>query len=378
MGLFSKKKSRSAALITIDSTSVAGALANYVEHAPPTLHYSLRLPIEPKDHETQEEAMIRTLYKLTTTMVSNGAPQLRQGTGSGHVDHVLVSVGSPWQNTSVRMESVADTKPFTYSKGILSDALRGGPEIPDGYRKTGESVVATLLNGYEVPDPYGKRATRAEIMIVSSLIISSVASAVEETIRKTYHTHALTLTAFAPVASTVFATLYPHEHDFLIVQVSGGATDIAAIKHNLLADVQSINFGIDSFIAAVQEHPVPETGEASVNIIDPRRNERFSARVNEATEQWVAKMIELFQQFASRTTLPRTLFLLSDDESRDYLKRLLDNPRLRSLWLSDDSLRIIPVVPSHFSDLISVQGAAEIDVPLSLLTLYQGSLSLYP
>jgi hypothetical protein len=86
---------------------------------------------------------------------------------------------------------------------------------------------------------------------------------------------------------------------------------------------------------------------------------------------WTEKADDLFKEFASRGALPRTIFLISEESSRAHLKKLLDDRGLRSLWLTDEPLRIIPVLSSHFTNFIGQQGVVEIDVFLQLLALYQ-------
>jgi hypothetical protein len=253
MGLFSKKKSHSVALFDIDSRTIGAALAHFSEGVSPVLYYSSRVAIKTKEHETKEESMVRTLHEAAEKMSTTGAPLLRKGTGSGHSDEILVSIGSPWQKTSVRSESLNDNKPFVFNKGILAEAMKGGPEVPKGYMTSGQSVVAILLNGYSVPEPYGKKASRADMMIVSSLIKEEIASSVEKTLRKTYHTHALTLTAFAPVAGSVFSTIYQHERDFLVVHIAEESTDIVSIKNTRLTDVLGMEYGIENQNSAVQD-----------------------------------------------------------------------------------------------------------------------------
>lgn len=43
---------------------------------------------------------------------------------------------------------------------------------------------------------------------------------------------------------------------------------------------------------------------------------------------------------------------------------------MRSLWLTEDPLRVISVVPSHFAQFIKVRGEAEGDIFLMLLAIF--------
>ena len=349
MALFGSKKNRlSVALVDIDSASVGAALVQIEKDTPPVMYYSVREFIEPKEHEDSGAAMLRTLNEVSEILVKKGSPVLRKETGSGQVDRILVSIGAPWQKTNVRIEAVAETKPFVFTPALLSEITKKGTKLPEGYVKSGESVIATLLNGYETPKPFGKKVTRADLIILSSLIDKKIADTVEKTLRKTYHTHSLLLTTFASVSYTAFRDIYPHEKDFLVLEVSGEATDIASIKRGLLVDVVTLPNGVNELVRA----------------------ERSGSQVEEIEKTWLATIESTLKETATRHALPRTLFLLADDEAREYLRRLLDSTSMRSLWLTSDPLRVISVVPAHFAEFVKNRGESEGDVYLSLLALY--------
>ncbi len=353
MALFSKKEKTSCALFDIDSSSVGGALAYAEGGAPPTICYTVRKVIQPKEHEESADAMCRTLEEVSAELIQKGAPILRQETGSGNSENILVSIGAPWQKSLIRVDVVSEKKPFVFTKAILADALRRSPYLPKGYLKSNESVVATLLNGYETSEPFGKKVGRADMIILTSFLDANVSSRVEQILRKTYHTHALTLTGFAPIAYSVFRDVYPHEKDFLVVEISGEATNIIFVKHGLLVNVANVQYGLNQLIMTA----------------------KMVGNDAEAEKMWLSKIAETLGAFAANHALPRTLFLLVEPGSLDYLRSLIDSPSLRSLWLTDDPLRVVSVVPQHFANVVKVRGEAEGDVFLQLLALYRRNLA---
>jgi hypothetical protein len=56
---------------------------------------------------------------------------------------------------------------------------------------------------------------------------------------------------------------------------------------------------------------------------------------------------------------------------REYLVRTLDDPILHSLWLSDEPLHIVPVLPEQFATSIRTAKDANGDIFLAILALYQ-------
>ena len=140
---------KSIVLVDVDSASVGGAYARFSKKKPPRVYFTARLPIEPRGNTPVEEDMVRTLGELAKLLVEKGAPVLFRETGSGHVDGILASIGSPWQQTAIEVKTIEDKdKTFTFTRAMLESAVKG-MTVPEGRVSSGELVVATLLNGYE-------------------------------------------------------------------------------------------------------------------------------------------------------------------------------------------------------------------------------------
>jgi hypothetical protein len=129
--------------------------------------------------------------------------------------------------------------------------------------------------------------------------------------------------------------------------------------------------GLNSLLHAAQS----ATSKVDINrlthfVVDPVRNQRFATNLSSIEEAWLAELSKALGGFAARHPLPRTLFVIADPHARSYLARLLDRTSLRSLWLADAPLAIIPVEPKHLSQHVRVRVEAEADTALSLLALY--------
>jgi hypothetical protein len=171
MWFFKRKSNSSMVLITIGSSAVSGAYVHYKAGQTPTIFYTTRQVIEQRTGEDLQAAMLRSLDQIGTDLIEKGAPVLRRETGSGHVDGVLVSVAGPWQETHVRTETIQPGKPFVFTRAILSEAVAAGSKIPEDRVGFGEQVIATILNGYDIPNAIGKKANRAEVVILTSVLV---------------------------------------------------------------------------------------------------------------------------------------------------------------------------------------------------------------
>ncbi len=370
MGLFKKPEQRSVALIDIGSASVGGAYAHFETLSAPTIYYTARVPIDVREGETCEAGMLRALEVLGHLLVNHGAPVLREVTGSGRIDSVVAAVAAPWQETKILVGSKQAEKPFTFTKGML-DEIAGTCAVDTGARaRCQNSIIATILNGYDVAEPFGKRAKRADLVILSSSLEEKVAHDIEQMLRKLFHVNDVTLTAFAPLSYAVIRDMFPHEKDFLIIDVEGEATDLAFVKRGLLTDIATVPQGTNALVSAISRGHTTIT-EGTTGVIDMGRNQRFADMVGKMEEAWLCGIEEALKKFASRHALPRTVFLLAEDETRGFLERIVNAQKLHSLWLSDEPRSVIPLTPAHIAQYVQTRGAAEGDLFLAMMALYE-------
>lgn len=366
---FGKKKTRSVALIDIGSASVGGAYVHYEEGKSPIIYYTARVDVETRDGETVRDGMLRSLAFLERLLIEEGAPALRREAGSAVIEKVVVSIAAPWQDTTVTTTNLQQKNPFTFTRAHLTEAVKKTGLVPKDRISSGHTVIATILNGYETPNPFGKRVTRAELVILASTIEKEAANAIEASLRRAFHTNQIELTAFAPVGYTVFRDLYPHQKDFVVLDVSGTGTDAAFVKRGILVEVRSVAYGTQDLLSAARMAG-QRAHENATDMLDPAANQSFAKEAEEAKKVWLDGLYAAFAGVAGVQALPRTVLLLADPDSRDYLKRTLEASRLRTLWLSDEPLSVIPVTPAHLAAKVKTRGLGEGDLFLALLALY--------
>jgi hypothetical protein len=366
MGLFGSPRSKTVALIDIGSSSVAGAYARIQDIGAPEIIYSVRVPFPVKSGKLVSTIMLDALDELGRLLVEKGAPILRQETGSGSIESVYASVASPWQQSSVHQKVIEDPKQFVFSRAHLNLTPEDIP-LPKGCVRSGAHVIATLLNGYEVANPFGKKVRRADLLVLSSALDTEVSKAITNTLKRWYHMHEVQVTAFAPLVYEAYRIIFPHEKDFLVLQVSGESTDAAFVKKGILVDVASLPTGVATIARAAHEEGGLHADGGDV--IDPARNMQFSMRVKDAQEKWMKDLSDMLRDFASRHALPRTVFLMSEEEPREYIKRLLTGSDLHSLWLSNEPLTVLPTLPSHLSAHVKVGTSASADTGIMMLAV---------
>lgn len=335
LGSFSRnKRAEAVVLVDVSTTSVAGAYALYAEGHQPVMLYARRVPVEERKSEPIEASMMRALQVLGETLIREGAPILSRAIGSGSADTILVSIDSPWQATSVRTEHIEDTAPFTFTKSMVIGLLQKTSVVPPEKFLADESIIGTILNGYETRDPYGKSVRRASVVVLTSLVDKKAAESIVGALRGFFHTKRVLPIASNSLRFQAMRAAFPHEGDALILDATGPYVAIALLRRGLFVAVSSI-------------------AESAVN-----------------TASWKAKVGSALEKLAEQYPLPRTIFLLAEESDAPPLREVLDSADLGTFWLSDNPPTIVSVLPSHLSALVEQASSGPPDLSLFLMALY--------
>lgn len=362
--LFGKKPPPSAAVIHLSSSSVSGALVAFPKDATPVMPFSSRVPIEFQGEARPAVSMLRTLDTVMNELVSKGLPALSRSTDTTHPDRVFIAIGAPWQETLVESHVQTSQTPFTVTRDLLAKAITRAEPLPEGKKELQKEVLATLLNGYQVSNPFGKKVERAEVIVLSSIVDGDALTLSGKSAKRLRAKNGVFVAPFESIAYEVLRAQYPHEKDFLLLQVSEESTSVLFTSRGMVIDAAHVPVGLSS-LAKNGAHtfrtlPINET-EATVSM---------TVSDSSAEQAWVEGASTAFKKFAERHALPRNLFLIADEVAADALKHLFDTPTIHGLWLSDEPLRVIPVVSRLLSSLIKHHGEGEPDPTLDLIALF--------
>lgn len=325
---------KSIVLIDISADSVAGAYAHYKNGEMPTLLYTRRLPIELHDGEPHETSMLRTFSTLGDALIREGAPILMRSTGSGSADAILVSIDAPWQETKIRTESFEQKTDFVFTKKMVSTVLEKTSIMSSGKVLVDESVIGTILNGYETREPYGKEAHKASIIVLTSIIEQKISDGIVTVAKSLFHTKNIFSIAGSSLRYQAVRRMFPHERDTLILDAIGSLVSIALVRKNLLVAVAEV-----------------------------------SGAVADNDDLLIKKIMGEFTELAKQYPLPRTIFLLAQ-ENNSFLEEAFKTPKLGGLWLSDNPPKVVPIIASHINGFVRQITTAPPDIQLLLTALY--------
>lgn len=326
--------------VDIGARRVAGALVRYVGSDIPTVVYTRVCAIDLHEGEEHSAAMLRALAALVAVLAEEGVSELVRAVRRHKIDSVLVSIDAPWQETAIHSERVVEEQEFVCTERMVSDLVANMSAPVAGKTYVDASVVGTILNGYEVHDPYGKRARNATFIILTSLIDDAVVAGVREAVHSLTRTKRVALIAGTSLRYQALRVVFRHEDNALILDATGPLPEVALV-HN-------------GFLVATAETPdgPAVSGQAS-------------------TEDFMRGFADLAKQYP----LPPTIFLLARFDEMEAMKAKLDAVKFNTLWLSDNPPRIIQLLTSHMTGLVRQLTTTPPDLPLLLMALYYRYLS---
>lgn len=336
--LFCKKKfAETVLLINVSSDTVSGAYARYEDGVVPVVVYSRRMPIEVRSDEPSERALLRALKLLGADLIREGAPALSRVTGCGSADRISVSVDAPWQEITVRTEQFESEKTFVFTKNLVKKRLKANVITLPEKMIVDESVIGTVLNGYETRAPYGRTVHRASAIVLTSLIEQIVAQGIRETLEKLFHTKNILQISGSSLRYQVIRHTFLHEHDAIILDaISRSLTSIALVHQDMFVSIHHIN--------------AHSSDDAA----------------------WVSAITNELSEMAKHHPLPRTIFLLAQESDVVSLQNMLAATHFDSLWLSDAPPRVVAISKNQLRGSVRYTGADALDISLFLMTLYCG------
>lgn len=329
-------KGESHVLIDIGQSSIAGAYTWSPPAAPPMVAWAKRVPIVSREGETPEIAMQRALELMGNALTTEGAPALARVAGNARIEQVVVAIDAPWQQTSVRVEQIAEAEPFTFSKRVLAEALakaaaESGQATAEG-QEIEEHAIDIRLNGYQTRNPYGKRARRATFVILISSITTVLKEAVGATLKKYLHTADALYISGPSLRFQVLHSAFPHERDVLILDAIGTSIALSLVRQGILV--------------AVAE---PQAGQAPLEAVRAALGE-----------------------FAKAYPLPRTILLVTDEVDPPLTKAQLEGADLGALWLTERPPTILALTRAQLPNILNGPEALP-DIRLALMAQYPSS-----
>lgn len=259
--LFKSSQKNTSLILDLGSGSVGGALVQAGESNANIMH-SIRIPIgvsSDSSYEKLSSALINITEEVVKSLVHEG-----HSLHTGKLQEAHCFLASPWYGSRVSHSIINSPEPVTVTEPFLRDALSKEVgkntfnlnQIEKEYLLSGKlnalenKVLNITLNGYEIKNPYGKKARTIETDSYISFSSAELIKKIEEIIFTYTHTH----TSYKSFMLSLFyfvREFFSQETDYALFDLTGEMTDIAFISKGKIIHTESVLFGRNTILRKI-------------------------------------------------------------------------------------------------------------------------------
>jgi len=349
MGFFSKtkKKDRLVMVFDLSSSSVGGAIFVMQDSDVPKILFTIREPIF-----VEKELDIENFFDLTIKTMRVVVAKMCVA-GLGKPDKIFCVLSSPWYHSIMRDITLQKETPFVFNTKLADELTKKEVDLfLESYRlnnkDTGSKEIpiemktmSVSLNGYEVNDPYNKKASSLDISLFISISEESFIHKVEEAIMSHFHFESIKYSSFLMASFVVARDMFINQDKFLLINIGGEITDISMIKKNVIRDSVSFPMGYNFMIRGLAKDLNMSIEEAR-SFLSLYKDNHGSDSTNKSLENSIETLKNTWLNNLSHDiSIPATIFITIDQDLFDFFSEIIKAEQLNQYTLTESKFRII-------------------------------------
>ena len=376
MFFFSQKnKEETIAVFDIGSGSVGGAIFLSSPDKRPIIISSFRKSFKLRDFVSGE-----SLIKEMLESVEEVARYLQKDIHKTP-DKVFAVLSSPWATASLRSIKRKRPEGFTFTEKfakelIKEEILKFKKENTDFDEIIDRRVVNILLNGYEIPKPYGKRVKESEIQILLSLSSGELVNKIENVITKTYHKE-IKFTSQMFSDFIVVRDIFDRLNDFIILNIDEETTEVSIMRNDFLVGTASFPYGKNSLIRRISKRLNKDISNTA-SILSMYKNQHLEEgyikeledSIKEESKAWTNSLKTVFRSLFSDLLIPHNIFLVSDTSSDKWFLNLLHKNNFPEFTTTNDSFNVIISDSKTLHDFYDIALNVKEDQSLTMQSIF--------
>lgn len=257
-------------LVDISSGSIGVAIVSSSStDKSPVIHFAERSTMRVTKKVASSEENLRrvreALFSAALVVSQNGLKIIRENDSHARISQMYVTCSAPWAHTIERNVFYESDTPFKITDAILSDLISSAeteifeqlvanPDVDEkSFSIVERATVDITVNDYPVHDPLRLRGTTLGLSHIAGLVPEELLTAITEVQNKLFTGTELKLHTYMLIMYCVMRDMFPKTDSLCIIDVTGEATEIGVVDHNVLVENVSIPTGSSTFIRSVME-----------------------------------------------------------------------------------------------------------------------------
>lgn len=326
---FTKQPSDSQTLLIIDIGSASVGAAR-VAIAPGKAPHILALVRE--DIPLQEELTSARFSRAMGHALERTLKALhKDGDASVVPSEVYCTLSSPWCLLKTRHIVSHTNEDRVVTEDLINDLVREDASrlktelsatLPGSDIAVIEQKILEIkLNGYTIKSPFGQKTSHIEVVALSSLSSKKAMDDIETRIRRMTLGAPVHFGAFPVALFSGVRDIFPEQHDFLCLDISGESTEVSLARHDVLAKSVAFPRGRNFFIREISSAlEVPHGAALTLfnmhlsDMLDIKRKDIVTRVVQAGSREWSERFGKALTTLAQEGALPRTIYVTVDPD----------------------------------------------------------------
>ncbi|MBU1178880.1 hypothetical protein KKB69_00875 [Patescibacteria group bacterium] len=327
--LFNKEKQKDSlvAVFDIGSASVGGLLFKKRENYLPEVVASTRQPV----NFPSGKNFLRTwpVINKAFVFVANYFKKEYAHTPNS----ALCVFSSPWYISQARVIKIERDENFEVTENLISDLIQDEMKL---FKKQWDkssffeyAPIKTVLNGYNVENPLGKKTHNLELYAYLSLAPAALKEKIEKEILNRIHPQNIYLHSFPFVLFKTLENIIDIKDGAIFLDIKGEITDVFVFRDNIIEEINSFPIGENFFIRKLADVFNLGFDEAGFRFLQYQRNEldknyyeKTKFALTAAVNDWGAHLEKMFVEIAKDKFLPQNLYFCGS-ASTVFLKEII-------------------------------------------------------
>jgi len=389
--LQNSKKDEIIAILDIGSGSVGGALVSYPINKNPKILYSVRAPIIFYDKFNYERFFKSTLLTIKKILQILYNESLK----TGNPKQIFYILAAPWYVSQSKNIVFEDSNTFLTTREkidtIIADQVKNLKiKINTVYENFTNDNMRTIeinnlqikLNGYKTNAPYNKKINKLEANLYLSVSTQEILQSFQQITKNIFGTNRIFFNSFSLATFITMRDLYSEKQNFLLIDISGEATEISIISNGILVETFSFSLG-KNFLLRTIASEMQITKEEAISLFVLFMEEKITtekkSQIQKALEyvaiEWSEVFYKKIQSSSEYKILPSLFFVVADTLFAQWFVTVIKNKKpTADILFTTQFIDVILINSLVLSKFVTIENQIKKDTFLLLEALFVNRL----